>query len=124
MILNRFGEGDLGFLQGLGAYSARQSLSGGYHPLQRSSLHQFFRRSALLHAESQDFGTSAYLELEPTEGRMIHAGYCSYSPLHCASVIGFYRECIRLHGAVDVEVRESFCQCHGDEFCTFEMSWT
>jgi hypothetical protein len=124
MILNRFGDGDLRFLEHLGAYSARQSLNGGYSVLQRSGVHEFFRRSALLHAELQDFGTSTYLALEPTEGQMKHAEYSSYSPLQCSSALGFYRECIRLHGGGDVDVWESHCQCHGDETCTFEMSWS
>lgn len=56
-------------------------------------------------------------------GRMIHSCYTSYSPLYCASAIGFYRECIHLHGGTKIEVWESACQCRGDASCTFDWTW-
>jgi hypothetical protein len=123
VIVDRFGHGEIPFLQELGAYSARQSLSGVYRFLQRSGVHEFFRRSALMHGQYQDFGTADYEELGGGAGRMIHRHYTSYSPLYCASAIGFYRHCIRLHGGMNVAVRESACQCRGEESCTFELEW-
>lgn len=123
LIMNRFGHGELAFLQELGAYSARQSLTGALRFLRRADVHEFFRRAALLHAQFQDFGTAAYEELGATRGRMIHGSYTSYSPLYCASAIGFHRQCIRLHGGMHVEVRESACQCLGDDACLFELAW-
>jgi hypothetical protein len=123
VIMDRFGHGEPAFLQELGAYSARQSLTGVYRFFQRSGVHEFFRRSALLHGQYQDFGTAAYDERGETAGRMLHGRYTSFSPLYCASAIGFYRECIRLHGGLSVEVREPECQCRGDAACTFDMTW-
>jgi hypothetical protein len=123
VIMDRFGHGELSFLQELGAYSARQSLTGVYRFFQRSGVHEFFRRSALLHGQFQDFGTARYDERAGTAGRMIHSHYSSYSPLYCASAIGFYRECIRLHGGMRIEVWETECQCRGDAACVFEMIW-
>jgi len=122
-IMNRFGHGELEFLQELGAYSARQSLAGALRVFQRAGVHEFFRRAALLHAQFQDFGTAEYEELGATAARMIHGHYTSYSPLYCASAIGFFRQCIRLHGGMNVEVVESDCQCRGDAACVFEMTW-
>jgi hypothetical protein len=123
LIMNRFGHGELSFLQKLGAYSARQSLTGVYRFFQRSGVHEFFRRSALLHGQYQDFGTASYDGHAETAGRMLHDGYPSFSPLYCASAAGFYRECIRLHGGMAVEVWEPECQCRGDAACAFEMAW-
>jgi len=118
IIMNWFGNGDLRFLQELGAYSARLNLMRG------SDAHDFFRRSALLHRQFHDFGTASYRELSPLRGSMMHTAYPSYSPLYCAGAAGFYRECVRLHGGVSVEVAETSCQCRGEEACTFEMVWT
>ena len=123
IIMNRFGLGELSFLQDLGAYSARQSLSGGHSLFDRSGVHDFFRRSALLHAQVQNFGRAKYVALAPTEAQMILDGCDWYSPLYCSSAIGFYRECIRLYGGVDVDVWEPHCQCRGDDSCTFELFW-
>ena len=123
VIVDSFGHGEVAFLQQLGAYSARQSLTGVYRFLQRAGVHELFRRSALLHGEFQDFGTARYDELSGVEGRMIFGSSTSYSPLYCASAAGFYRECIRIHGGINVEVRESECLCRGDATCTFELRW-
>jgi predicted hydrocarbon binding protein len=123
VIMNRFGRGELRFLQHVGAYSARQYLTSLYRFMRRDGIHGFLRRSALLHEEVQDFGGATYVELSATEGRMVHERYDSYSPLHCSSAIGFYRECIRLHGGMEVDVWESQCQCRGEVSCTFETAW-
>jgi hypothetical protein len=123
VIMNRFGHGEPVFLQELGAYSARQTLTGVHRSFQRSGVHELFHRSALLHDRFQDFGTAEYRGLAELEGQMIHRGYSSYSPLYCASAIGFYRECIRLHGGMNVHVWESRCQCRGDDACVFEFAW-
>jgi len=123
VIMNRFGGGELPFLEDLGAYSARQNLRGADRPFHPSSVHDFFRRTTLAHTQSHDFGSAEYLEVGPTAGVMILSRYSSFSPLYCSSAIGCYRECIRLHGGLEVEVWESRCQCHGDDSCTFEMFW-
>jgi hypothetical protein len=123
VIVNRFGHGDLAFLQELGAYSARQNLAGVDRFFQRSGVHEFFRRAALMHSQLQDFGTARYEELGAAAGRMILGRYTSYSPLYCASAIGFYRQCIRLHGGTSVEVYETDCQCRGDDACVFTLAW-
>jgi len=124
VIMDRFGHGDPQFLQELGAYSARQNLNGVYRSFRRDDVHEFFRRSAVLHHQFQDFGNARYAETGATEGRMIHSEYASWSPLYCASAIGFYHECIRLHGGMNVAVWESQCLCRGDATCTFELVWS
>ncbi len=122
-ILAMFGGNDERFPEQLGAYSAQKNLAGVYRFFQRDDVHDFFNRAALLHRQFQDFGTSEYLELSPTSGRMQHRDYVSFSPLYCASATGFYNECIVLHGGTDVEVTETQCQCAGDSACTFVIIW-
>ncbi|HWS71728.1 MAG TPA: hypothetical protein VN605_06415 [Thermoanaerobaculia bacterium] len=79
--------------------------------------------AALLHVQYQDFGMGAYDATSERSGRMLHRGYTSYSPLYCASAIGFYRECVRLHGGTRITIAETSCHCHGDHACTFELAW-
>ena len=123
VIMNRFGRGELLFLEELGAFSARQNLRGADRLFYPSGVHDFFRRSAQMHTQFHDFGSAVYLEAGPTAGEMIHSRCSSFSPLYCSSAIGYYRECIRLHGGLEVDVWESRCQCHGDDSCTFELLW-
>jgi hypothetical protein len=122
-ILSLFGSNEITFLERLGAYSAQANLSGVYRFLHPDALHELFRRAAALHRQFQDFGTAEYSALSPGAGVMQHREYTAYSPLFCASAIGFYRECVILHGGTDVEVRETECQCRGASACSFEMAW-
>jgi hypothetical protein len=122
-IVDRFGHGRIDLLEELGTWSARTTLSGVYRFFRRDDIHDFFARAALLHVQYQDFGTAAYDATSETSGRMIHRGYASYSPLYCASAIGFYRECIRLHGGSRITIAEVSCHCLGDGNCTFELAW-
>ena len=122
-VLALFGGSDERFLEQLGGYSAQKNLAGVYRFYQRDDVHDFFSRAALLHRQFQDFGTSEYIELSPTSGCMHQRDYVSFSPLYCASAIGFYRECVVLHGGIEVEVTEAQCQCAGDAACTFVVTW-
>lgn len=123
VIVDRFGHGRFDILEELGTWSARTTLGGVYRFFRRDDLHDFFARAALLHVQYQDFCTAAYDATSETSGVMRHRGYVSYSPLYCASAIGFYRECIRLHGGTRITIAETSCHCHGDDACAFELAW-
>jgi len=122
-ILRLFGGGEAAFLEQLGAYSAEMNLRGVYRSFRRADVHDFFTRTAVLHRQFQDFGIARYRELDDAYGMMTHSGYTSYSPLYCASAIGFYRAAVRLHGGADVVVHESRCQCAGAPACVFDIAW-
>jgi hypothetical protein len=110
-------------LRELGKYSALINLSTTYKLLDRKANHEFFRNSALLHAQFQDFGKVQYQQTGESSLRMIHTGYQSYSPTFCASALGYYEGCVESHGGASPAVTESECQCYGDPSCTFEISW-
>jgi hypothetical protein len=122
-ILAVFGGQDIGFLEQLGAYSARRNLSGVYRSFRRDGVHDFFRHAATLHSQFQDFGTAQYAVVTAGAGTMRHAGYPCFSPLYCASALGFYRECVVLHGGNDIDVIETGCQCEGAAACVFSIRW-
>jgi hypothetical protein len=122
-IEERFGGGRSLFLRELGRYSAHLNLSSTYRLYKSSDLHEFFRRSALLHRQFQDFGTARYKQLADKVGAMIHSDYACFSPVYCQSAIGYYEQAIVLHGAKPQLVIETSCQCAGDASCTFELDW-
>ena len=107
----------------LGRYSADLNLSGAYRMFRSADLHEFFRRSVLLHRQFQDFGTVSYEPAGDTAGSMIHSNYPCFSPVYCHSAIGYYEQAIVVHGAKANLVIESSCQCAGDASCTFELEW-
>ncbi len=111
-------------LRDLGRFSARINLDTTYRLYKREDIHEFFRRSAALHAQFQDFGTADYEQTGDHSGRMIHGAYDVYSPTYCSSAIGYYEEALRIHGGRNVSVTETSCQCAGDSTCTFVLRWS
>ena len=122
-LMELFGHGRMDFLKELGAYSARINLSTTYRAFNRDTNHDFFRNSALLHSQFQDFGKAKYEQVDDHSGRMIHTEYTCYSPIFCASALGYYDGCLTSHGASKATVVEKECQCYGAPTCTFEMKW-
>ena len=123
-IERRFGRGRRGFQRELGRYSAHLNLSDPRDGFRGEAIHDFFHRAVLLHARFQDFGTAAYEELDFTSGRMMHAAYPCFSPVYCASAIGYYEQALVIHHAIPTRVEETSCQSNGDASCTFELRWT
>jgi hypothetical protein len=123
-LMNLFGGGKAEFLRDLGRYSSRINLSGTYRAFDRNTNHEFFRNSALLHSQFQDFGNAVYEQTGPSAGKMVHSDYVCYSRIYCESALGYYEGCIMSHGAASSSVKETECQAYGDKTCTFELAWT
>lgn len=122
-IMDVCGGGRLESIEDLGRWSARINHSTTYKAFDRNSNHEFFENSALLHSQFQDFGKVEYQRNGETGGRMIVSDYPCYSPIFCASAVGYYEGTIESHDGRNAIVREVSCQCYGDPTCTFEMSW-
>lgn len=122
-IVDLFGSGLPTTLRELGAYSACINLSGIYRTFTRTDVHEFLENGARLHWKMQDFGSAQYIRTGTTSGKMVHSGYCSFSPLYCESACGFYREAVALHNVEATSLIETTCQCRGDESCTFVIRW-
>ena len=106
----------------IGAASAELGIGKVYRSLDSESLVQFLENNALFHNQYQKFGIVKF-EKTATGGRMVYSKYPCYSPIYCASAVGFFLESILRHGAAEPNVVETKCQCLGDSTCTFEMTW-
>jgi len=106
----------------LGRYSAQINLSTVYRAFNREDIHEFFRLSATLHRQFQDFGTCEYQHLGEGRGRISVRNALCFSPAYCDSEIGYLEQVITTHGGTPI-VSESACQCSGDDHCTFELRW-
>lgn len=107
----------------LGSYSAKINLSTVYKAFRREDIHDFFRRSATLHRQFQDFGTCEYEQLAPTQARIRIREAACFSPAYCASEAGYLEQVIAIHGGSAPHISESTCQCANDALCTFEVHW-
>jgi len=107
----------------LGRYSAQINLSTIYRAFHRDDIHEFFRHSATLHRQFQDFGNCEYERVAEHQGRISVRGATCYSPAYCASEAGYLEQVIATHGGTEASVSESACQCNGGDRCTFELRW-
>jgi hypothetical protein len=108
----------------LGRFSARQNLSTTYRAFQRSDIHEFFEKSAALHAQFQDFGAEDYVRTGAQSGRMTHRAYTSFSPTYCESACGYYEEAMTIHGATSVSADHPLCIGLGAKECVFDLQWS
>jgi len=117
------GRDEQDLMRELGRHCARVNLSTAYRAFQFDDIHQFFRRSAALHTQFQNFGVSIYQRIAESEGRIeiIHTPF--YSPVYCAGAAGYYEEIIALHGGANPIVTETACRCAGDDRCTYALRW-
>jgi len=106
----------------IGAASAELGIGRIYRSLDSAELEQFLQTNAMFHDQYQKFGIVKF-EKTPNGARMIYSNYPCYSPIYCASAIGYFQESILRHGAADPNVTETKCQCLGEKTCTFEMTW-
>jgi predicted hydrocarbon binding protein len=114
-------EGEL--MRELGRYSAQINLSTIYRAFHRDDIHEFFRHSAALHRQFQDFGDCEYEQVGPTHCRIAIRNAACFSPAYCASEAGYLEQVIATHGGKSASVTESTCRCASDDRCTFEMIW-
>jgi hypothetical protein len=106
----------------IGAASAELGIGKVYKILDSNELTKFLENNALFHNQYQKFGRVRF-EKTPNGARMIYSDYPCYSPIYCASAVGYFMESILRHGGTEPNVHETKCQCLGDSTCTYEMTW-
>jgi predicted hydrocarbon binding protein len=107
----------------LGRHSAQINLTTIYRAFHRDDIHDFFRNSAMLHRQFQDFGDCEYENVGKTLGRISIRNAVCYSLAYCGSETGYLEQVLATHGATSATVTEPSCQCLGDDRCVFELRW-
>ena len=107
----------------LGRFSASQNLSTTYRAFRRADIHDFFRRSAALHDQFQDFGREEYVAIDDRSGRIVHREYRCFAADYCESAAGYYEEAVRMHGAATATVEHPQCVARGAAECVFILRW-
>lgn len=124
VVVDQFGNGDASFLENLGAYFAQIALDDIQVVRVAFEIHDRLRKIITILGQFEDFGTVAlYTPTGLSAGTITRSSAIEFSPLLCASSIGYYRECIRLYGGAGINVVEKFCQSRGDSACGFEVAW-
>ena len=107
----------------LGRHSAARNLGGIYKSFVSDEPHKFFSQIAV-HNAFQNFGKVSYEQTGERSGCIKLAQYLEYSPVYCASAMGFYEEALKVMKAPGpITVSETSCQCAGDQACCFDLKW-
>jgi hypothetical protein len=78
----------------------------------------------LLHGRFQSFGRPVYERTGERSGTIRIEGCDQYSPVYCASALGYYEGALRMmHVPGPVRAEESSCQCAGDAVCRYTLAW-
>jgi site-specific recombinase XerD len=107
----------------LGAASAEYSNLTLGRVLEDERLAAFLEGVVHLHGQYQKYGRAVFTRTA-RGGQMACYDYPVYSPLYCASALGFFWEALLRHGARDARVVESKCHCRGDGVCLYELEWS
>ena len=107
------GEDERTTLVDLGRHSARQNLATSYRAFAHLELQEFYRISARLHRQYEDFGHASYETLETNACRLSVLDSACYAKTYCWSGLGYLEQAALLQGAVSPQVSESECRCDG-----------
>jgi|GEM_PF-882011 len=122
LIVERLGDGDIRILDPVGRYVALIESTTTFRALSGLRVHTFFRHMAFLHTHFHDFSSASYEEKD-SGAQIVHRHGRAFSTLYCQSMLGYYAQMARLHGARGILVNESQCQSLGARSCIFDLVW-
>ena len=124
-IVEVLGGGKPEIFEQIGAQSARENLEGIHRPfLQPGNPKKFLERAGMVYAFYYDTGRREYQSVGPQEGVLTTHDAETFSAGDCLTVIGWYKEALRMCGADHVEMRETECRARGDAVCRYRIRWT
>ncbi len=123
-IVQALGKGKESVFEELGAESARRSLAKEHKPFVVNSDPQaFMKKAGLIYKFYYDAGYREYKETGPTSGVITTYGAETYSVPDCLTVIGWYKEALKICGAQDATGFEEECRAKGGAFCRYRFQW-
>jgi hypothetical protein len=123
-IVRVIGKGDASLFEEMGAASAQLSLGGTQKfYLDLGNPQGFMLRAPLIYHVYYDKGWRDYKPTGPTTGMMTTYDAETYSAADCMTVMGWYKQALRMCGAKDVDISEETCRARGGDYCRYLVSW-
>ena len=123
-IVDVLGGGDETIFMELGAKSARRSLTKEHASfLAPGDPQAFMRKANVIYRFYYDTGHRDYVETGPDSGVMTTFDAETFSAPDCLSVMGWYKEALKMCGVKDVQVVEEECRAQGGACCRYRFSW-
>jgi uncharacterized protein (TIGR02265 family) len=123
-IVDSLGDGSNRIFEEIGAKSAQRNLSREHKAfVTQGNPQAFMKKSNLIYKFYYDKGYREYEETGPTSGVLTTFDAETYSIPDCLTVIGWYREALKMCGAKEVRVAEEECRAKGGSCCRYRFEW-
>ena len=123
-IVDILGHGDLVIFEDIGAQSAKRNLSTIHKPfLTPGNPQAFMTQADAIYKFYYNVGRREWKPTGPNSGVMTTYDAETFSVPDCLTVIGWYKEALRMCGAKSVEIVEETCRARGGDCCRYRISW-
>ncbi|MBN1780408.1 TIGR02265 family protein [bacterium] len=123
-IVDVLGRGDTGIFESIGAKSARENLSKAQKAfIQPGNPQAFMKQADTIYKFYYNIGRREYVSTGPNSGVLTTYDAETFSEVDCLTVIGWYKEALKMCGVKAVMMNEIQCRARGDKVCQYEVSW-
>ena len=123
-IVETLGDGSSKIFQDIGAKSAERNLTREHRTfLTPGDPHAFLKKAGIIYKFYYDTGYREYEETGPTSGVLTTYEAETFSVPDCLTVVGWYREALKMCGATDVRIVEEECRARGGSCCRYRVEW-
>jgi len=123
-IVDVIGQGDWRFFERLGEAAAKHNLTTIHqHLLVKDNPQAFLQKATEVYHTYRDEGRQQYVVTGPCSGILSTYEVEDASPANCRTIIGWYKEAIRLCGASHVTAIEGNCRARGADHCRCLFFW-
>ena len=124
VIVDTLGNGKSHIFEEIGAKSAEQNLTMEHRTFLTPGKPQaFLKKAGIIYNFYYDTGYREYEETGPTSGVLTTYEAETHSVADCLTVIGWYREALKMCGATDVRIVEEECRAKGGSYCRYRVEW-
>jgi uncharacterized protein (TIGR02265 family) len=124
-IVDLLGGGDKKLFEEIGAKSARRSLAKVHKSfLTPGDPQAFLEKADVIYKFYYDTGRREYERTGPASGVLTTYDAKTFSVPDCLTVVGWYREALRMCGARGVAVVEEECRARGGSCCRYRLTWS
>jgi predicted hydrocarbon binding protein len=123
-IVDILGNGDPSVFESIGAQSARENLNHAQQAfLKPGNPEAFLQQAEMIYKFYYDVGRRDYTPVSQNSGLLTTYDAETFSAVDCMTVIGWYKEALKLCGAKSVDIVEIQCRAKGDKVCQYKVTW-
>ena len=123
-IVDVLGGGDEKIFEEIGVKSAKRSLLKVHKSfLTPGDPQAFMKKADMIYKFYYDTGYREYQETGPVSGVISTYDAETFSTADCLTVIGWYKEALRMCGATNVQAVEEECRAKGGTCCRYRFKW-